>query len=690
MSTPELQELLFFKDADTLAFIDPLSYKPAWSLQPSCAQSIGHRIHSWKLLGLGSPYLQAQFEQRTQERNVKRRGGLPDGIKYIIDLTPPSIEDEALLTISELSCPLGIRTWAHSQSRWDLPKNLVGGTETPGDITDQSGCLAEYSRERHRAGIVQILRVLEDLGTELDTPCKLWTFFAVAKLYGLASMPEISIRVASWVYEGNNRRLIEIHPEITYRLGKGIQCSHLMRDSYCILVGEEALRLLRDSSAPTPQRRKTTVHGRPRSPLDDDDEQRVQYAGESLLGYAIEQFVELAGTEMRWLHQSEMFRNVLAYNPRTPQALETKENLISCLKNFVRTSIIAELSQEKTTNLSMQVFQRPETYPTADFLSVYNTLSLTERIMSRTFWTLLSDARITEHDGSADIAVPWDTSLASLGAGFGAFRDHHNAIIRRITKSELYSRVAAFNRLFLDTNIGPWPGRRQRKYFGIECDELMYGPEGSFSVALFFEEVYYHRRAFIRRMFPPGQNEMRYVIADTLTSFSEQQYRFLPLWAGGCDDGTGGVYADQIPFAETDWFSAPGPSIHIGSATLSATPSVASFLESTVHGASHRVTEGINSEVMSVSSELSSEVDEASVAGSSDFQTVDHELSLALETSADDVDDDPFDADNDSDSDSNSTVVLDHGDLSELSEFEELSTQGCSVLTLPIRGKKDA
>ncbi|KAL6236788.1 hypothetical protein BDW75DRAFT_205714 [Aspergillus navahoensis] len=690
MSTSELQELLFFKDADTLAFIDPPSYKPAWFLQPSCAQSIGHRIHSWKLLGSGSPYLQAQFEQRTQERNIKRRGGLPDGIKYIIDLTPPSTEDEALLTISELSCPLGIRTWADSQSRWNLPKNFVGGTETLGDMRDQSGRLAEYSPERHRAGIVQILRVLEGLSTELNTPCKLWTFFAVAKLYELASMPDISVRVASWVYEGNNRRLIEIHPEITYRLGKGIQCAHLMRDSYCILVGEEALRLMRDSRALTLPKRRTTVHGRPRDSLDDEDEQRVQYAGESLLGDAIEQFVKLAGTDMHWLHQSQMFQNVLAYNPRTPHALETKENLISCLKDFVRTSIIAALSQEKTTRLLMKVFQPPETYPTTDFLSVYNTLSLTERIMSTTFWTLLSDAKLTEHDGSADVAVPWDTSLASLGARFGAFRDQHDAIIRRITKSELYSRAAAFNRHFFNTNLAPWPERRQYKYVGIECDELMYGPDGSFSVALFLEEVYYHRRAFIKRIFPPGRDEVRYVIADTLTSLSEQQYRFLPLWAGGCDDGSGGVYADQIPFAETDGFSAPGPSIHTGSAAASAAPSVASLLESTVHGASHRATEGIDSEVVSVSSEIPWEVDEESVAGSSDFQAVDHELSLALETSANDVDDDPFDADSDSDSDSYSTVVLDHGDLSELREFDELSTQGGLVLNLPVRGKKDA
>ncbi|KAL4813431.1 hypothetical protein BDW67DRAFT_168237 [Aspergillus spinulosporus] len=670
MSTSELRELVFFKDADTLAFIDPPSYKPTWSLHPSCAQSIGHRIHSWKLIESGSPFLQAQFEQRTQERNIKRRGGLPDGIKYVVDLTPPSVEDEALLTISELSCPLGIRTWALSRWRWNLPKDLVGGSETPGDTRDQSGCLAEYSPERHRAGIVQVLRVLEGLTTKLDTPCKLWTFFAVAKLYGLASMDEFSVRVENWVYEGNNRHLIEIHPEITYRLGKGIQCAYMMRDSYRVLVGEEALRLLRDFSAPAPRKRNTTVHGRPLDSLDDDDEQRVQYAGESLLGYVVEQFIELAGTEMRWLYQSKMFQNVLAYNPKTPHELETKENLISCLKGFVRTSIIAALSQKTKTRLLKNVSQKQKTYPTTDFLGVFNSLSLTERLMSRTFWTLLSDTRLAECDGGADVAVPWGTSLASLGGEFGAFRDQHDAIIKRITKQELYSRVTAFNRLSLNTNLGPQPERYQRRYSGNEYDELKYGPDGPFSVPLFLEQVYYHRRAFIKRIFPPAPDEMFYVIADTITSLTERQYQFLPLWAGGCDDGTGGVYANQIPLVEVDGFSVPGPSIHTGSAAPSAAPSIVSCFESTVDAASHRATEGIYSEVLSVKSELPLETDEAGIADSPDFQAVDHELSFTLETSADDVDDDTFDTDT-----SNDTVIIDHDDLSELSEFEELNMQ---------------
>ncbi|RDW70487.1 uncharacterized protein DSM5745_07998 [Aspergillus mulundensis] len=677
MSTSGLRELLFLEDADTLAVIDLPSRAPAGFLHPSCALSIGHRIHSWKLLETGSPFFHRQFDQKTQERNIKRRGGLPDGIKYIIDLSPATTDEEGLLTIAELSCPLGLRTWADAQVRWSLPTSLVSGFETPGDEKDENGYLAEYSPDRHRAGIVHILRVIENLNVELDTPCKLWTFFAVAKLYEIATMPDVSVRVASWVYEDNNRRLIEVHPEITYRLGKGIECAHLMQDSYCVLAGEEALLLLHDSGAPTPNKAKVTVHERVRESLDDDDEDRIQYAGKSLLAHVIEQFVELAGNEMLWLHESTEIQKVLSRETQTQHALEIKHDLISTLKDFVRTSIISVLTQQWKASFPTDTCQS-KTYPRNDVLHVYNNLSLTQRLMTRTFWTRLRDKRLTENAGSGEAEVlqgtslPWGTSLASLGGNIGAFRDQHDAIIRRVRMTELWEKASAFNCLVNSI----LPQEHQKKYFG---GGDAYGQEGAFTVALFVDEADHLMRQFVKRMCAPRREGMEYNFTDTLTGLTEKQYRFLPLWAGGCDDGTGGVYADQVPFAEAGGFSTPGPSIHTGSAAPSTAPSITSFLESTVHGASHRATEGASSEVISLDSEVMSEADAAS-----EFELVDEELSLALDSSADDFDDDAFD-----DSDSDDTVVLDHGHIGDLGEFEELSLDD-RVVKLPIRGKKDA
>jgi hypothetical protein len=54
---------------------------------------------------------------------------MPRGVKYAIDLTPPSEGDEAVIFMTELSCPMGVRKWAQMQSRWALPQSCVSGQD---------------------------------------------------------------------------------------------------------------------------------------------------------------------------------------------------------------------------------------------------------------------------------------------------------------------------------------------------------------------------------------------------------------------------------------------------------------------------------------------------------------------------------------------------------------------------------
>ncbi|KAL5338286.1 hypothetical protein BJX70DRAFT_367167 [Aspergillus crustosus] len=685
MSASELRALLFFEDADTLAFIDPPSYKPTWSVQPSSAQSIGHRIHSSRLLRTNSPVVQQLFEPKTQERNIKRRGGLPEGIKYIIDLTPPSTEDDAVLLLTELSCPLGIRTWADMVVRWNLPAHCVSGSDVRSETSgsaNNAGFLSEYSPSRHREGIVQILRVLHDLPPQLDTPCKLWTFFAVAKLYEIATLPEISHPITSWIYELGNPRLIEIHPEITYQIAKGIQCAHLLRDSFSVLAGEEALLLLRNSGAPRPKnQQQVTVHGRTQEALlDDDDLQRVQYAGESLLARVIEGFVDLAGTEMDWLEYASSFRNVLHYQPKNQNEFKIVDALIAVLKDFVRACLVVALSQNSMPWLETSPrFDMYGSYPTNDFLNVYGSMSIIERIMTRTFWKQLMTKPISQHDGQVELAAQFWDSLAGLGGYIGAFRSQGAATIRSVAPIELHKKATEFNRL-LDPMISS-PGTTKTDFLPTAHDGTrVFGVGAYFSVSCFVEEIKYYISVLARRMVQPSRPEMVYAITDSITALNEREFRYLPLWAGGCDDGTGGVYTDQIPLADMNGFSAPGPSIHTGSAAPSTAPSVFSFAESTVHGASHRATEGFASEVVSLNSDTMSEADNTGIVDTAYFQKIDDELSFALDSSADGDDDNPFD----NNSDSDDTVVLGHEDFS---EFEDLGEEDEGVRALPIREK---
>ncbi|KAL4886678.1 hypothetical protein BJY04DRAFT_178147 [Aspergillus karnatakaensis] len=685
MSASELKSLLFFEDADTLAFIDTISYKPTWSLQPNSIQSIGHRIHSESLLRTGSPVLQQLFEPKIQERNIKRRGGLPQGIKYIIDLTPSTTEDDAVLLLTELSCPLGIRTWAQSQARWNLPLTCVGGTDAPEghDLTNShpGSLLSEYSPSRHRAGIVHILRVLEGLPVQLDTPCKLWTFFAVAKLYEIATLPRISQPITTWIYESNNTRLIEMHPEVTYQIGKGLQCPHLLRDSFTVLVGEEALRLLRDGGAPCPKQRQVTVHGRTQEALlDDDDLQRVQYAGESLLARALEEFVDIAGAQMHWLEYSSMFRNVFNYQPKSEHELKIVNILLAVLKDFARACIVVTLAQQNPTLPEVSPKAEPDDgYPTSEFFKVYGSLALVERILTRSFWKHLMTKPITQHDGSSGFGILTfqEATLANLGRNIGAFRGQQEVALRHVNAAELHSKANQFN-VLLNPAIYP-PGLSQKDHVPkSKSGAHIFGVTGYFSVSAFIEEMRYYLSVIARRMTQSSRPEIVYAITDTLTSLTDKEFRFLPLWADGCDDGTGGVFADQIPFADANGFSAPGPSIHTGSTAPSTASSVFSFAESTVHGASHRATEGFASEVVSINSDALSDIGDDSVAEASKYQKVGDELSFTLDSSVDGDDDNPFD------SDSDDTVVIGHNDLSEPGDVDMKEN---NVQNLPYREK---
>jgi hypothetical protein len=51
---------------------------------------------------------------------------------------------------------------------------------------------------------------------------------------------------------------------------------------------------------------------------------------------------------------------------------------------------------------------------------------------------------------------------------------------------------------------------------------------------------------------------------DTLLCLSDEEYKYLPLWAGGYDDGTGGVFEEHVPFADKGP-AGPGPAYHTGS-----------------------------------------------------------------------------------------------------------------------------
>ena len=57
--------------------------------------------------------------------------------------------------------------------------------------------------------------------------------------------------------------------------------------------------------------------------------------------------------------------------------------------------------------------------------------------------------------------------------------------------------------------------------------------------------------------------DAKIALTRTLVCLKESETKFLPLWAGGLDDGTSGVFGIEVPFAE-DGFTAPGHARNFG------------------------------------------------------------------------------------------------------------------------------
>ncbi|KAE8357057.1 hypothetical protein BDV28DRAFT_126146 [Aspergillus coremiiformis] len=692
--------LLLLSEADTLLYIDPPPQTSCVAVLPRSSESIPHRIHSQRLLDTGSAYFNNLFQPRTQVRTISHRGlegKLTDGIKYVIDLTPPSVDEDAVLYLTELSCPLSIRNWADSSVWWNLPIARSGGEdeiELPGNETESTsasskpGLPVEYSVSRHRSGIEHLICALEGYNPRLDTPCKLWTFFALARLFEVATVPKISNIILSWLYDSTNVNLIECHPEVAYKIGCGVQCDYLCRDSFSILVGEEALLLLANSDKqPLPGRPQWTYHGRLREPLLDDNElQRIEYASKSFVEYVIDRFIYLAGSEMQWLFELSTFQELLKFTPETPSENVLMSELIITCKEYVRARIVQWLEREKGRWVPTSVVNTMDTDSSRHYKYTRGPMRYPERVFSRSFWWNIMCEQFDQSDFQGISSTSfWNSSVASLGDWLPAFETHATAKIKAVTQSELSKIVHAFNSLVqgdnhgkLDYQVARW-GKEDDDNLSIRVSGLVSYSKGQFALNSFIKEVRSYVNKYARDMVQLSRSLIER--PDTLMCLTENEFKYLPLWAGGNDDGTGGVFMDHdIPILEAGGFSAPGPEVHLGSRAASTADSISIVstreIESTVQGASHRTTNGYGADMLSIKSMTTSSQKDNDGVGSHQKSTsiegygAANDYSFLLNSSADDVG--SFACD----SDGGDTVIMEALSQSdEFSDFEELDLE---------------
>ncbi|CAI7592534.1 unnamed protein product [Penicillium manginii] len=810
--------LLLFDDGDTLVYIDPPP-ENAYHISSS-SSTTPHRVHSEKLLYTGSPYLTKFFHPRWQKRLAKQRGfyqgSLPRGIKYLLDLTPPILEDDAIILLTEVSCPLGIRTWASQRSLWQLPPACVGGKdisepvgegeeadqeesenttqlsspvsaypteedpETPLDkpgfadldeglpdaaeIEKPTSLPVEYSPVRHREGIEHILHVLEGLSISLDTPSKLWTFFAIAKVFDLTTVPAVSGYILSWFYQTSNTKFIEIHPEIAYRVACGIKAPELCRHAFLALIGDEALLYTIRTANITPTHhyienfRHSRING-----LDDTEVQRIEYASKSFADDLIDQFLRLAGAEMNWFTENPEYQKLIEHRRKFPQDWAAVDYLTGLLKEFVRYRIYSILKRTRdpirssdaipaTTRPHMnftfprqQVLQRligrsfwyglPQNFPHKDISDIgkgllafkghdsarisYCHRTFVENETSTVNWKIDAQERklAAPQHHQVNLAMrpllpSFAEPVASSSSSSSVFTPspHSKPFVFRpretqnwnFQQSSSASQIASSSSLNTTLDMfGPLsfgeidlPNQENQnnqafpEYSNVPenltpiqpqqsfgQNNLLGAPARHFDLTLFLVSANtYIRETAEELLFPAEKPSIPFESIDTLSCLSGKQLNLLPLWAGGNDDGSGGVFQDQdIPIMETGGFSTPGPAVHTGSnATTedSFSDIGPSDSRSTINGASNCATQSHRTEVKSLDSFNEDSIMEADFTQPEEnkrYMEVSESAYLVKSSHGEEFN---FEMDG-ADSDSNSTLMGHQSDISDDDEDME-------------------
>lgn len=663
--------LLDDPDGDTFVFIDPPDQQPEQDDESyeRCTARYNEPMRMKKdvLIKYGASYFEKMFEATYQYRTLRRRGlvgKLPRHVKYVVDLTPPMDGDQAAYLMTELCCSEGVRKWYQATRRWGVSKSLVAGQDeymlpwkvgfgTPGQRPEsgQSPCIPlEYSPVRHRSAIERVLLALQGGDPQLDSAPKVWTTFAVAKYLGITRNSPLTDYIVRWLRVAPNSHFLEVLPETALHIADGLQCQELCRDTFAILVGEEALgaafrsRVLDFNSS-------LSVHGRKKEQLPVGLETAYEYASKALSDRVNAKFKSLVDDGMHWIDDLAEFQKLSKLGP-LPEKLERDlTELIDLLKAYVRGAVYTVLCTDFVC-LHNRVTRAPEgdVFPTTRWEEIWAKLVPPERILTRTFWSILTssdllrgptnlhirlrptDGLIKDTRGEVENAICQEFSFNKISNKDIALRilslkDQYCEYYPTLTEGRdsrgegnvrfgptssflppvdwwsdetsldteskygstenllsndqnisIYAKVPLCYSTDKKTGIGGektscnsspiFDNKKSESLQAFKRLPLDYNPADFFNFGTFCAqaEVYLKWVGSCMTDAPDisvRREGLEVMLTQTLVCLEHSEWKYLPMWAGGDDDGSGGVFTDDVPLSH-DGFSTAGPRVITG------------------------------------------------------------------------------------------------------------------------------
>ncbi|KAB5572024.1 hypothetical protein GE09DRAFT_1054219 [Coniochaeta sp. 2T2.1] len=588
------------------------------------------RLDYDRLVRLGSTKINDMLKPRKQERyrRLLKMDALPDGVDYVLDFTPPSEGEECSELTASLWLPECTKIWwmaghykpsellesGHTDfviNKRPLAASPVGAVLTLGH-DDQCPCSKEYSnitdlwarkddvkgiyptdgsrdswvppfrrnlkdycRVRHCMNILRILRAIGGKDLLVNSATRMWTLANLAVHLDVVSV--VRDTITQWFSAAPNTKFIEMFPEESFKIALALQMRDVLLMSFKILVNERAVDHLATTSTnpSTPSRRppKQTWMERERTDYGDLPEDPVEHASRAFADRLKAKLDVLRGDKAfdsmmgagEWgklqFYSKAVYDASAACAQPSPvllallsKLLSLMEALLSVFHSYVANCLVRPPPERLDTLISAQrAHAVPELRqtPTDQLLALLNDH---QKACLPFFWYHLRDQlpeyptfryRCYQKAYLKDIAEAFNNEL-------------YAALDRRLLKIDLPALQKAAG------GVVPAPVAFSEESFHAQMRLHL--------ARLSYEAVGYYRDGFNGDGGSGGggvETTLGFFLSDhLLLTLEESETKYLPLWAGGFDDGSGGVFQDEVP--PTDMGpSEPGPMYHTGQTVAS-------------------------------------------------------------------------------------------------------------------------
>ncbi|KAJ4423739.1 hypothetical protein N0V82_001626 [Gnomoniopsis sp. IMI 355080] len=254
------------------------------------------RLTYEQVLSTGSDLLAGLLvNERHQRRAKKAAAPLPEGVGFVLDLSPITDEDDHIIALQLLSAPRAVQLWHRSMALGASPLAVAGHDDVctclvpldepypfatpPASIKSEDGnfCILdthEWPLEENRkiddfcttrwaANTLRLFRAIsmppgqKDL--VIDSAPRMWTMVGLFAKLEMTNYDILRDEVVAWFNADMNHAFVELFPEETLHIGHILQTPLLSEPAFRILVNERALELAggQPRSQPT-----TTLFGR--------------------------------------------------------------------------------------------------------------------------------------------------------------------------------------------------------------------------------------------------------------------------------------------------------------------------------------------------------------------------------------------------------------------------------------------